>query len=175
MSRNTPDLDSNPAGLRTAEVSTPLGVFRLGYVGKSVIYNDLMERGIERFGLPPEGPIEHGPFAPGSPPRQLTEYFQGRRKDFDLDFHLLRGTEFNLKVWAELSRIPYGSSRTYGEVAKRIHRPLAARAVGGAAHRNPIPIMIPCHRLVGKGGDLTGFGLGMWRKKWLLEHEGLKL
>ena len=160
--------------MRTAEVSTPLGVFRLGYLGRSVVYNDLMERGVERFGVPPTGPIEHGPFAQGSPPDQLNDYFLGKRRTFDVDLHLVRGSEFDRKVWFELARIPYGSSLTYGEVAERIRKPRAARAVGGAAHRNPIPIMIPCHRLVGKGGGLTGFGLGIWRKKWLLDHEGVK-
>jgi O-6-methylguanine DNA methyltransferase len=175
MTRNVIIRDVPAVEIQTAEVTTPIGVFRLGYSGNSVVYNDLMELGVERFGIPPTAPIERGHFAKGSPPDQLSEYFRGERKTFNVDFHLLRGSEFDEKVWIELSRIPFGSCRTYGEVAKLIRKPLAARAVGGAAHRNPIPIMIPCHRLVGRDNNLAGFGLGLWRKKWLLDHEGMKV
>jgi methylated-DNA-[protein]-cysteine S-methyltransferase len=102
--------------------------------------------------------------------RQLDEYFEGARRDFDMDLDL-DGTEFQEQVWRALGRIPFGETRTYGQVAAAIGRPAAARAVGAACNANPISIVVPCHRVVGAGGDLVGYGGGMWRKRWLLEHE----
>ena len=108
--------------------------------------------------------------------RQLTEYFSGARKAFDLPLHLT-GTEFQLAVLRELIRIPYGETTSYGDIAERIGRPRAVRAVGAANGRNPIPIVVPCHRVIGKTGDLTGFGGGLDTKEALLrleaEHSGL--
>ena len=107
--------------------------------------------------------------------QQLTEYFAGDRKDFDLPLGLT-GTEFQLLVLDELQRIPYGETTSYGDIAVRIGRPKAVRAVGAANGRNPIPIIVPCHRVIGSGGDLTGFGGGLDAKKSLLrleaEHSG---
>lgn len=102
--------------------------------------------------------------------QQLTEYFAGERKKFDLPL-ALQGTEFQLLVLKELSRIPYGETVSYGEIAKRIGRPKAVRAVGAANGRNPIPIIIPCHRVIGSSGDLTGFGGGLDTKTELLRLE----
>lgn len=102
--------------------------------------------------------------------QQLTEYFAGERKAFDLPL-ALQGTEFQLMVLKELSRIPYGETVSYGEIAKRIGRPKAVRAVGAANGRNPIPIVIPCHRVIGSSGDLTGFGGGLDTKTELLRLE----
>lgn len=102
--------------------------------------------------------------------RQLTEYFEGRRRHFDLALEP-NGTPFQLSVLEALRDIPYGTTATYGEVARRIGRPQAARAVGAANGRNPLPIVIPCHRVVGSDGDLTGFGGGVATKKALLELE----
>lgn len=102
--------------------------------------------------------------------RQLTEYFAGERKEFDLPL-ALDGTEFQLLVLEELKRIPYGETTSYGDVAKRIGRPKAVRAVGAANGRNPIPIIVPCHRVIGSGGDLTGFGGGLDTKTELLRLE----
>jgi len=102
--------------------------------------------------------------------QQLTEYFAGERKAFDLPL-ALQGTEFQLLVLKELSRIPYGETVSYGEIAKRIGRPKAVRAVGAANGRNPIPIVIPCHRVIGSSGDLTGFGGGLDTKTELLRLE----
>lgn len=101
---------------------------------------------------------------------QLTEYFAGERKEFDLPM-ALQGTEFQLLVLKELSRIPYGETVSYGEIAQRIGRPKAVRAVGAANGRNPIPIIIPCHRVIGSSGDLTGFGGGLDTKTELLRLE----
>jgi len=104
--------------------------------------------------------------------RQLTEYFAGTRREFDLPLRM-RGTEFQKRVWQELTEIPYGETWSYGELAKRINNPSASRAVGLANGRNPISILVPCHRVIGADGSLTGYGGGLERKRWLLAHEGL--
>jgi len=101
---------------------------------------------------------------------QLSEYFAGKRQSFDLKLRP-DGTEFQLRVLEELQRIPYGSTVSYGDVAERIGRPKAVRAVGAANGRNPIPIVIPCHRVIGSDGKMTGFGGGIPTKKALLRLE----
>lgn len=102
--------------------------------------------------------------------QQLEEYFAGTRKEFDLPLKLI-GTEFQVDVLQALQDIPYGVTVSYGEIAKRIGRPKAVRAVGAANGRNPIPIVVPCHRVIGSGGDLTGFGGGLDTKEALLRLE----
>ena len=102
--------------------------------------------------------------------RQLDEYFAGTRRAFDFPCRL-RGTPFQRKVWAALCRIPYGETRTYGQLAAAIGRPSACRAVGGACHSNPIAILQPCHRVVGRSGRLTGYAYGVEMKQYLLELE----
>lgn len=101
---------------------------------------------------------------------QLHEYFRGERRAFDLAL-APRGTEFQQDVWHALQRIPYGETRAYADVAREIGRPAAVRAVGAANGANPIPIVIPCHRVVGSNGSLTGFGGGIETKRWLLSLE----
>ena len=101
---------------------------------------------------------------------QLDEYFKGSRKEFDLKLNP-QGTVFQKKVWAELLEIPFGKSRTYLEQSKSFGDPKAIRAVASANGKNPIWIVIPCHRVIGTDGSLTGYAGGIWRKKWLLEHE----
>lgn len=101
---------------------------------------------------------------------QLNEYFAGCRKEFDLPLKL-NGTEFQVSVLEALQDIPYGQTTSYGEIAKRIGRPKAVRAVGAANGRNPIPIVVPCHRVIGSTGDLTGFGGGLDTKEALLRLE----
>jgi methylated-DNA-[protein]-cysteine S-methyltransferase len=101
---------------------------------------------------------------------QLAEYFAGERREFDLPL-AARGTGFQEIVWRALLAIPFGETRSYGEIAKAIGRPSASRAVGAANGRNPISIIIPCHRVIGSTGELTGYGGGMDNKRWLLEHE----
>lgn len=102
--------------------------------------------------------------------KQLDEYFAGQRKSFSVKLNL-QGTSFQKKVWEELQKIPYGQTRSYGEIARACGRPRASRAVGQANHKNPVVIIVPCHRVVGSDGRLVGFGGGLWRKKWLLQHE----
>ena len=101
---------------------------------------------------------------------QLDEYFKGERVDFDLKLNP-KGTDFQKTVWEELLNIPYGKTRTYLEQTKHIGDPKAIRAVASANGRNPIWIVIPCHRVIGSDGSLTGYAGGVWRKKWLLDHE----
>lgn len=101
---------------------------------------------------------------------QLDEYFAGARQTFDLPLHPV-GTPFQLAVWEELRRIPYGITISYGELARRISKPQAMRAVGAANGRNPLPIVVPCHRVIGADGSLTGFGGGLPIKRCLLTLE----
>ena len=121
----------------------------------------------------------------GEPPReapealapalgQLCEYFFRTRREFDLPLDL-RGTPFQRAVWEKVARIPYGTTTTYGEIARCIARPKAARAVGGANGANPLPIIIPCHRVIGARGALTGYGAGLTIKAKLLKLEGALL
>jgi methylated-DNA-[protein]-cysteine S-methyltransferase len=105
--------------------------------------------------------------------KQLAEYFSGKRQAFDLALDL-RGTDFQIAVWNELAKIPYGETRTYGEIAKAVGNTLASRAVGMANNRNPIAIIIPCHRVIGASGDLVGYGGGLPIKAALLELENRK-
>lgn len=102
---------------------------------------------------------------------QLAEYFTGQRDSFEVDLDL-RGTPFQIRVWKQLLRIPYGKLRTYGQVAKAMRKPGATRAVGQAAGHNPLPILVPCHRVIGKGGTLVGFAGGITTKARLLRLEG---
>lgn len=102
--------------------------------------------------------------------RQLDEYFNGLRKSFNLPINPL-GTPFQKTVWDQLLLIPYGETAAYKDIAEATGNPRAVRAVGGANHSNPIGIIIPCHRIIGKNGSLTGYGGGLWRKEWLLDHE----
>ena len=102
--------------------------------------------------------------------KQLEEYFAGKRELFNLPIKAL-GTDFQQKVWRELLNIPFGKTRTYLEQTKQLGDPKAIRAVASANGKNPIGIVIPCHRVIGSDGSLTGYASGIWRKKWLLEHE----
>jgi methylated-DNA-[protein]-cysteine S-methyltransferase len=104
--------------------------------------------------------------------RELDEYFAGRRRDFDLALDLRALPPFTLEVLRELARVPYGETTTYGALAAKVGRPRAARAVGTVMNRNRIPIVLPCHRVVGSTGDLTGYAGGLDRKVALLELEG---
>ena len=102
--------------------------------------------------------------------RQLSEYFSGQRNTFDLKLNS-KGTDFMKKVWRELLNIPYGETRTYKEIAEKIGNPKGARAVGMANNKNPIPIIIPCHRVIGKNKKLVGYALGLDMKEFLLNLE----
>jgi methylated-DNA-[protein]-cysteine S-methyltransferase len=135
------------------------------------------ERGLRSINFPAskraERPQEHwrkdnAPFAEAI--RQLRAYFQGELKNFDLPLSP-EGTEFQLRVWKNLCEIPYGETISYGQLAQRIGNPKASRAVGLANGSNPIPIIIPCHRVIGSNGSLTGYGGGLSNKKMLLALE----
>ena len=104
--------------------------------------------------------------------KQLKEYFSKKRTAFDITFDI-GGTDFQLKVLDEVRKIPFGKTITYTQLAKRIGNNNLSRAVGAVNSKNPIWIIIPCHRVVGMGGDLVGYAGGLWRKQWLLEHEGM--
>jgi methylated-DNA-[protein]-cysteine S-methyltransferase len=116
--------------------------------------------------------------AKGAPPKpvadaiaQLDGYFRGDRKVFAVKLDL-RGTPFQMKVWERLLRVEFGKTTTYKALARAVGRAAATRAVGGANHSNPVSIIVPCHRVVGSDGRQTGYGGGLWRKDWLLRHEG---
>lgn len=123
---------------------------------------------------PPRGregwELDDGPFVEAK--RQLDAYFAGERRDFDLALKM-HGTPFQLRVWKALQAIPFGETVSYGELARTVGSPRGARAAGAATGRNPIPIIVPCHRVVGAGGSLVGFGGGLPRKRALLALEGL--
>jgi methylated-DNA-[protein]-cysteine S-methyltransferase len=106
------------------------------------------------------------------PRRELDEYFAGRRRTFELPIDLGSVAPFNRRVLQELARVPYGHTTTYGRLAERAERPRAARAVGTVMNRNPVPIVLPCHRVVGSTGKLVGYGGGLERKEQLLRLEG---
>lgn len=101
---------------------------------------------------------------------QLEAYFDSRLRQFDLPLEP-QGTEFQQRVWDSLKRIPFGETISYAELARRVDKPKAVRAVGAANGRNPLMIIVPCHRVIGADGSLTGFGAGIERKRWLLDHE----
>ncbi len=105
---------------------------------------------------------------------QLREYFAGRRRVFNVPLNLA-GTPFQLSVWAKLREIPYGTTVSYADIARAIGRPRAVRAVGAANGQNPIPIIVPCHRVIGKDGSLTGYGGGLELKSLLLRIEGISV
>jgi methylated-DNA-[protein]-cysteine S-methyltransferase len=150
-------------------IDSPIGRLLLGTDGEALIRIDMdvpsrPPRALEGW----TSDASAGPLPEAA--RQLAEYFNGRRRAFDLALRL-EGTEFQRRAWRCLMEIPYGETRSYGEQAKRIGNPNASRAVGLANGRNPIPIVVPCHRVIGADGSLTGFGGGIERKRWLLEHE----
>ena len=106
--------------------------------------------------------------------QQLTEYFASTRTTFELPLHF-QGTAFQRQVWQQLLQVPYGQTLTYQDIANALGNPKAVRAVGAANGQNPISIIAPCHRIIGSNGNLTGYGGGLWRKEWLLKHEGYLL
>jgi methylated-DNA-[protein]-cysteine S-methyltransferase len=118
----------------------------------------------------PDPAWKHDPSKLAFARSQLDEYFVGMRTTFDLPLHPI-GTNFQVAVWQALAKIPYGTTISYGELAKRIGQPQAVRAVGAANGRNPLPIVLPCHRVIGANGSLTGFGGGLPTKRFLLAME----
>lgn len=126
----------------------------------------------ERFGLAPSS--GRAPAIAARVEKQVRDYFAGKRTTFDLPLDL-RGTPFQVSVWSAVARVPFGRVVSYGDVAARVGKPGAFRAVGSAQNANPVPIVVPCHRVVGSSGSLVGYGGGLGMKEWLLQHEGLPM
>jgi len=154
--------------LFTARFESPIGSLEITAEKRGIVAIDFVEKsGLMK--LRP-GKAPRGPKVLTDCLVQLDEYFHGRRKSFSVPLRL-EGTDFQKKVWAALRRIPFGKTATYGEIAEAAGNRRAGRAVGGANHRNPVSIIVPCHRVIGADGRLTGYGGGLWRKEWLLAHE----
>ena len=158
--------------IRFSEMESPLGLLRLYGTerGLTGVFMENHRHGPEEEG---QGNDQRDDSLLEGARRQLNEYFAGLRTMFDLeiDRDALGGTPFQRLVWSELEKIPYGVTISYGELAARIGNPNAVRAVGLANGRNPISIIVPCHRVIGANGTLTGYGGGLERKRWLLEWE----
>jgi len=153
-------------------VDSPVGRLLLTGDDRALSGLYLLDAGEHSAAVAPEWTRRAGGFAAAAD--QLAEYFAGARTEFGLPL-APRGTPFQLSVWAELTRIPYGSTVSYGSVAAALGKsPVASRAVGLANGRNPISIIVPCHRVIGADGSLTGYGWGVDRKEWLLRHEGAR-
>ena len=147
--------------METAYIKTPLGI--------ATIIGD--ENGISVISVADEGEISNAiPTVLQEAVTQLNGYFEGKRTDFNFKLNP-KGTDFQKKVWNALLDIPYGKTRTYLEQSKFLGDVKAIRAVASANGKNPLWIVIPCHRVIGTDGSLTGYAGGLWRKKWLLEHE----
>ncbi|MCG7597862.1 methylated-DNA--[protein]-cysteine S-methyltransferase [Mycobacterium sp. PSTR-4-N] len=147
-------------------VESPIGVLTLAGVGQRLRHVRMVEQTYE----PNRDGWERSDDAFADVVQQLDEYFGGERQDFDVELDLV-GTAFQRTVWAALQTIPYGETRSYGEIAAQIGAPGASRAVGLANGHNPISIIVPCHRVIGANGSLTGYGGGLDRKKLLLGME----
>ena len=182
----SPDLDR-----RFREAATALGLVDLGFdlvqtpigellVGASdrglaaISYQTDPEESLDRLARIAGPRVLRSPRSVDAARRELDEYFAGKRRSFDLALDLRALTPFTVSVLGELARVPYGETTTYGALARRVGHPKAARAVGTVMHRNRVPIVLPCHRVVGSTGDLTGYAGGLDRKRTLLELEGAR-
>jgi methylated-DNA-[protein]-cysteine S-methyltransferase len=157
------DLVDSPLGPLLVAVSSE-GICRIAYEAEPERELESLARGFGARVLRAAQPVE-------APRRQLHEYFEGRRRSFDLRVDLRPVASFSRSVLEELRRVGYGELTSYGALAARVGRPRAARAVGTVMNRNPIPIVVPCHRVVGASGQLVGYGGGLERKRALLELE----
>lgn len=167
-----------PKGEGKTHFKSPIGILEITASKKGIISITMKKSVGARF--PRQGwetqPLQKGEYI-DSPLlkkccEQLDDYFSGKRKTFDvpLDLH---GTDFQKCVWRELQKIPFGKTVSYGNIAKKIKNPQAFRAVGNANNKNPIGIIVPCHRVIGANGKLVGYAGGLNKKKWLLKHEGV--
>ena len=159
--------------IRFARFDTPLGPTYATADDDAVtgIYFEGQRHGVPIAADWVEDP-EHPPLA--ACVRQLAEYFAGTRGDFELALRP-RGTAFQQRVWAQIARVPLGATITYAELARRAGAHAAVRAAGAATGRNPLSIVVPCHRIVGRDGSLTGYAGGLGKKAWLLEREGARV
>lgn len=158
-----------------AQFNSPVGTLHLASSDQGVVCISLsgkenLMKNLER--LVPDMELEENVGNSKKVIKQLKEYFSGVRKDFDLPLHVI-GTDFQKLVWRQLCQVPFGKTASYKEIAEKIGKPKAMRAVGQANHRNPIPIIIPCHRIIGSNGHLVGFVAGLDKKRFLLSHEGV--
>lgn len=156
--------------MKIRHLDSPIGVLTL--VASDIGLTHVLFEGQEPVdvGLPADVPEADDHAVLEAAAGQLSEYFAGEREKFDVPL-ALDGTEFQEAAWRALAAVPFGETRTYGEQAEAIGRPGAFRAVGAANGRNPVPIILPCHRIVGANGDLTGFAGGIDTKRRLLDHE----
>ena len=152
--------------LRTIYVASPIGALEIDGTADYVTRVHLCDE--EHAPTPPAADV---PAALRLAAEELRAYFAGDLRAFSVPLRLA-GTDFQRRVWAALRAIPFGQVRTYGEIAAVIGRPGAARAVGMANARNPVAVIVPCHRVIAAGGRLGGYSAGLWRKRWLLRHEG---
>ena len=148
-------------------LDTPIGLLRLVSDGSHLLQVEFQDR----YQTSPKDELREDAVLKACA-LQLSQYFAGERDGFELPLNAA-GTEFQLAVWSALSKIPFGETRSYGDIAREIGRPTAVRAVGAANGRNPIPIIVPCHRVIGSDGSLTGFAGGLDIKTKLLELEGV--
>jgi methylated-DNA-[protein]-cysteine S-methyltransferase len=157
-------------------VDTPLGALLVAVTDRGVCrieFDPEPERDLEPLARDYGVRVLRAPKVVDESRRELTEYFEGSRTRFELPLDLRVAAEFRLRVMNELARVPYGSVTTYGALAAKAGRPAAARAVGTIMNRNPVPIVLPCHRVVGASGSLVGYGGGLERKEQLLRLEGV--
>ncbi len=160
-------MNKNP--VRYCHVNTPLGALLIAADSGAILEVHLPPKGKRRRRISPDWTEDMNPLLLKAK-QQFKEYFAGKRKVFDLPLSL-RGSSGSVAVWGGLASIPYGETLSYGELAQRIGRPRASRAVGSACGRNPLPILLPCHRVIGSSGSLTGFGGGIQAKQHLLKLE----
>lgn len=149
--------------LETAYLETPLGIMRIVGNNDGIAFIDFIK----------ENDVVTSKEVPSSltdAANEMNEYFNGKRKEFTIR-SIANGTEFQEKVWSELLNIKYGETASYADIANRIGNPKAVRAVANANARNPLSIVVPCHRIIGSNGKLTGYAGGLWRKEWLLNRE----
>jgi methylated-DNA-[protein]-cysteine S-methyltransferase len=161
------DLTDSPVGTLLL-AATRAGLCRVSFDPDAEAEADVLARAFGTRVLRSAAPLDQAR-------RELDEYFEGRRQTFGLELDLRPVPGFQRAVLEELARVPYGATSTYGALAAAIEQPRAARAVGGALNRNPIPVVLPCHRVVGADGRLVGSGGGLERKRTLLELEGVAL
>jgi methylated-DNA-[protein]-cysteine S-methyltransferase len=157
---------------------TPLGTLLLAATDRGlcrIVYDAEPEQELELLGRAFGLRVLRSSLPVAAARRQLDEYFEGKRQEFDLSLDLQVLADFNRRVLGELARVPYGEVVTYGQLAARAARPRAARAVGTVMNRNPLPIVLPCHRVIGANGKLVGYGGGLDRKEALLRLEGALL
>ncbi len=144
-------------------VESPIGIIEIEGIADAITDLNFVDKR-QKADLPSNAVIDEAA-------EQLREYFNGVRKEFTVTLDL-EGTEFQKKVWRALLTIGYGKKVSYKYIAEAVGNPKAVRAVGAANGKNPISIIVPCHRIIGSDGSLTGYGGGIWRKEWLLRHEG---